>query len=153
MGQLIGYSTPILHLFHTKKMAPQFPNLWCPNKPPTTPLTSTHPGSPFYTVFSSEKSVSHPVRQNGCAMNQIWVVSPRTSDEEKGSSVRWQILLLLGTRLCTSRSYYSKGLVCLPTELGSPMVNGLTDHLQSCRSYSPCRCLTACPICLGDSAL
>ena len=87
------------------------------------------------------------------AMNRIRVVSPRTSDEEKCSSARRQILLLLGTRLRAGRSYYSEGLVRSPTEPGSPTVNGLTDDLQSCRSYSPCRCLTARPICLGGSAL
>jgi len=87
------------------------------------------------------------------AMNWIRVISPRTSDEEKGSSVHQQILLLLGTHLCAGRSYYSEVLVRLPTEPGSPTANGLTDNLQSCWSYSPCRCLTARPICLGGSAL
>jgi len=92
-------------------------------------------------------------REGQDAMNRIWVVSPRTSDEEKGSSACWQILLLLGIHLRAGRSYYSKVLVRLPTEPGSPMANGLMDDLQSCRSYSPCRCLTVRPICLGGGVL
>ena len=73
--------------------------------------------------------------------------------KKRGSSARRQILLLLGTRLRAGRSYYSEVLVRSPTEPGSPTANGWTDDLQSCRSYSPCRCLTARPICLGGGAL
>jgi len=73
--------------------------------------------------------------------------------KERGSSARQQILLLLGTRLCAGRSYYSGTLVRSPTEPGSPRGNGVTDDLGSCWSYSPRRCITARPICLGDGAL
>ena len=45
--QLPTYSAPIPH----KEMAPQFPNLWHPNKPPTTLWPQPIPGSPFYIAL------------------------------------------------------------------------------------------------------
>ena len=42
-------------------------------------------------------------------MNRIRVVSPRTSDEEKGSSARRQILLLRGTRPLADGTGFSYG--------------------------------------------
>ena len=86
-------------------------------------------------------------------MNWVWVISPGHLMKERDLSAHRQILLLLGTCLCTGRSYYSGTLVCSLTELGSPRGNGVTDDLGSCWSYSPCHCLTVCPICLGGSVL
>jgi len=42
-------------------------------------------------------------------MNQIQVVSPRTSDEKKGLSMCWQILLLQGAHLLANRTGFSYG--------------------------------------------
>jgi len=49
---------------------------------------------------------------------------------ERDLSAHWQILLLLGTCLHAGRSYCSKVLVCLPTELGSPKGEWGDEHLM-----------------------